>query len=251
MDSITQAVGQFFVDANATWSGFLGALTAIGFLSMAIIETLKNMFPVRNQFQSFCLNQWLAAHQKIASERFVKLKRPVSMDEAKADLLTLAVNGNAGALFDLPIEQLCGQLNAAIRVALDYPCEHFSLLAIAAARAPESDMALILSEGPAPIVDPDKMTAAELKERSRFVDARNRVTQQVQRAVDAFQISTGFRWKFWMQVASFVLPALIALIALKHAHVGKGALLLTALVAGFIAPVAHDVLVVIQRLRRS
>ncbi len=251
MDSITQAVGQFFTDANATWSGFLGALTAIGFLSMAIIETLKNMFPVRNWFQRLCLNQWLTAHQTIATGRFGALKRPVSMAEARTDLLTLAVNGDANALFDLPIEQLCGQLNAAIRVALDYPQDHFPLLAIAAARASERDIALILGEGPAPIVDAGTLTAAQLKERSRFVDARNRVTQQVQRAVDAFQISTGFRWKFWLQVASFVLPVALVLLALRHAHAGKGALVLTALVAGFIAPVAHDVLVVIQRLRRA
>ena len=253
---VTEAIGRFLDSANQNWTAFLTAMTAIGFLSMAIIETLKNMLPIRNVFQRFSLESWLRQHGERALDRFSELpdfakrNRAEFVAEAKRRLLTLSVNDNENALYDLPVEQMCGQMNAAIRLALDHPRMYLPLLAVAAAHASPDDMKLMLAKPPA-AVNPETMTPDQIRDRSSLVDARNRVTHQTQRAIDAFQISTGYNWKLLLQIVSFAIPFLFVYWAGSKAHIGGGARLLASLAAGFIAPVAHDVVVIIQRLKRA
>jgi hypothetical protein len=154
--------------------------------------------------------------------------------------LTLAVDGNASALYDLQIEQLCGQFTAAIQIVLEFPDSHLDLLTITASKSSTDDIRIILQPPPSPPTP-------------QFVDARTRVTHQCQRAIDAFQISTGFRWKWILQLASFAVSAVLATVALSYGTAAVQSNLfsitISAILAGFLAPVAKDLLAVLQKAR--
>jgi NO-binding membrane sensor protein with MHYT domain len=82
------------------------------------------------------------------------------------------------------------------------------------------------------------------------------VTHQIQRAIDALQVSAGFRWKWYLQIASIVLSGIIAGIGVwrfghcqdpwKQFFTTIGA----AILGGFLAPVARDLVASLQQLRK-
>lgn len=78
--------------------------------------------------------------------------------------------------------------------------------------------------------------------------------------MDAIEASIGFRWKFWLQLASIVLSGAIGIFALNLGALtaDKGALsktsafwnsILIGLLAGFVAPVARDLVAALEKLR--
>lgn len=246
-------------------------LAGIGALSMALLQTAKNLLPLRLWFQRRHVQNWLA-HRAAASVAFAPAKAaaaaPVSVvAQAKTDLVHLATAGDADALYFLPIEQLCGQINAATQVLLDYPSLHWNLLRCLASEAQPSDLALINPPDPAahaarkmllrkPAVT---LTDAEHNQVDDYVAARNRVSHQIQRAVDALQISVSFRWKFWMQLASILLSAALGVTTLlignayfdMHLTAARecALIVLTAVLSGFLAPVARDLVAALEQIR--
>lgn len=233
-----------FVDAFSTnIAAFVSAMAAVGVLSMAIVQTLKDMLPLRNAYQRAFLRRWLGAKRSAARSEHAM---SVDVDAAERDLVRLATAGDAKAFYDIPIEQMCGQMGAALQVALDYPAKHAELLRLVAALAdPEDVERLIASTAPAP---GEKRAQAD-------VDARARVMHHVQRAIDGLQISASYRWKLYLQIAAFATSFVITVLAVS-VHVG-GALaakdlpgiVLVGVVGGFLAPVARDLLAALQKLR--
>jgi hypothetical protein len=237
---IGKQIADFFSSAAGRWTSYVFALSIIGGVTMALLQTIKDLFPVRQWFQRGALQEWMHEGE---TEARAKLNNPgISATNAETDLLTLAVDGDAGALYDLQIEQLCGQFTAAIQIVLEFPSSHLDLLAITASKSNPGDINILLQ----PPANPPT---------PQFVDARTRVTHQCQRAIDAFQISTGFRWKLCLQWASFVLSTLVAGIAILEVLKIKfsSSVILWAVVggflAGFLAPVAKDLLAVLQKAR--
>jgi len=233
-------VAQIFNSVANHLTPYVLALSIIGGVTMAILQTIKDLFPLRQWFQREALQAWLREGETEARARLNNTA--ISAVNAETDLLTLAVDGDAAALYDLQIEQVCGQFTAAIQIVLEFPAAHVDLLAITASKSDPADINMLLL----PPANPPS---------SQFVDARTRVTHQCQRAIDAFQISTGFRWKLCLQWASFVLSTLLAGIAIDWA-LRPQYLTSTVLVAvpggflaGFLAPVAKDLLAVLQKAR--
>jgi len=233
-------------------------LIGIAGLTMAIIQTAKNMLPLRQWFQRDCVNSWLAARARSARSA----SPAINVEQAKTDLVHLATAGDSGSLYSLPIEQLCGQINAASQVILDYPVRYWNLLRCLASQSNPDDLAAVN-------VDPKTLshrkellrraatdlTNDEHDEVDDFVGARNRVSHQIQRAVDALQISIGFRWKFWMQLASIILSAVLAALAviasghsLSSAH-AIGFIALAAIFSGILAPIVRDLVASIEQVR--
>ena len=238
MNGIGDAIREFFNSAANQWMSYVMALTIIGGVTMALLQTIKDLFPVRQWFQKYRLQQWMEEGAAEARANFGN--NDITADKAEAELLMLAVDGDANALYDLQIEQLCGQYTAAIQMVLEFPAMYVNLLAVTASKASSADVNEILKPpaSPAP---------------AAFVDARNRVTHQCQRAIDAFQISTGFRWKWYLQFASIAVSIVLAWVAL-HYQATKVAdngfsILVTAILAGFLAPVGKDLLAVLQKAR--
>jgi hypothetical protein len=245
-------------------------LAGIGALSMALIQTAKNMLPLRRWFQQNRVEHWLAhrANEATAAAKTAgSASAPASIAQAKSDLVHLATAGDASALYSLPIEQLCGQINASTQVLLDYPSLHWNLLRCLASEAHPPDLALLNPPDPAvhaarkmllrkPAVT---LTDAEHNQVDDYVAARNRVSHQIQRAVDALQISVSFRWKFWMQLASILLSAALGvatlLIGSAYGQINLssrgqcGLIVLTAILSGFLAPVARDLVAALEQIR--
>ena len=225
---------------------FATALAAVGVLSMALLQTAKDIFPLRRWFQAAWIRAWL---------RDQATKAPpipgaaVNADKAEGDLVRLATSGDRSALFDLPIEQVTGQMNAAGRMVLDFPWEHDHLFRCLAAQANADDVRKLIESRP----------PLSAEEKSALIDARNRVTNQVQRSLDGLQISAGFRWKLYLQVASIVLSGLIVWAGLmlfvrepievfvRHLPL----YIATAIVGGFLAPVARDLVAALESLRKK
>jgi len=228
----------FFDSAAGRWTSYVMALSLVGGVTMALLQTIKDLFPVRQWFQRYALRKWMLEGEVEARANLGN--DAISAKGAESDLLTLAVDGDASALYDLQIEQLCGQFTAAIQIVLEFPDSHLDLLAITASKSSRDDIRTILQPPPSPPTP-------------QFVDARTRVTHQCQRAIDAFQISTGFRWKWTLQLASFAVSAVLAAVALSHGtpavQPNLFSITISAVLAGFLAPVAKDLLAVLQKAR--
>lgn len=228
---------------------FFTAASSVGVLSMAFIQTLKDMFPLRTWFQRSAVADWLGANAAQSQHN------PYI---AKNDLVQLATDGDSEAFYQLPIEQLCGQINAALQVVLDYPALHEDLLYSLALGSNPADLDLLLTSSrqvrenitPADQLSPDQRTLL-----SQVADARNRVGRQAQRSVDGLQISVGSRWQFWLKFASIILSVGLAITALSLVHHGTpGDVLLGGILAGvlggFLAPVSRDLIAALQQLRQ-
>ncbi|MGC1105529.1 MAG: hypothetical protein WA876_03250 [Candidatus Acidiferrales bacterium] len=234
-------------------------LIGIGALAMALVQTAKNLLPLRRWFQRAYVDKWLAqrAHAAVAAPE------AVSLSQAKTDLVHLSTAGDANAFYSLPIEQLCGQINASTQVLLDYPARHWDLLRCLASQSKSADLAAINPPDAAsqaarkallrkPAVT---LTDNEHNQVDDLVAARNRVSHQIQRAVDSLQISAGFRWKFWMQLVSILVSAALAAGALAisgrplHSAHSVYFIVLAAIFSGLLAPVARDLVATIEQTR--
>jgi len=234
-------------------------LIGIAALTMALIQTVKNMLPLRQWFQRDSVNSWLAVRAHTARSA----TPAINVEQAKTDLVHLTTAGDSAALYSLPIEQLCGQINAATQIILDYPAHHWDLLRCLASQSNPDDLTITSPPNPAtqlarrallrkPAVT---LTDDEHNQDDDLVAARNRLSHQIQRAVDALQISIGFRWKFWMQLASIVLSAVLAalaVIASGHPLSSGHAIcfiILAAIFSGILAPIARDLVATIEQVR--
>lgn len=228
---------------------FATALAAVGVLSMAFLQTVKDVFPLRRWFQAAWVSAWLR-------DQATRAGSGVEAVGAEADLIRLGTSGDRAALYDLPIEQVAGQMNAAAQLVLDFPWDHEHLFRCLAAQANPDDIRTLLQSRP-PARGPRREWSAE--ERSALIDARNRVTHQVQRSLDGLQISAGFRWKLYLQVASIVVSGLLVWAGLmlfvtepidvfvRHLPLYVA----TAIVGGFVAPVARDLVAALEGLRKK
>jgi hypothetical protein len=231
---------------------YAAALAAVGLVSMAIIQTVKDMFPTRRWFQGWRVSAWLRDQATKAPS--IPGGSPTSQ-VAEDDLVMLATSGDRAALFNLPIEQVSGLMNAASQIVLDFPPDHRDLLMCLAAQARPGDLELLLTQGPSAARPRSTMTEPE---RGQFVDARNRVTHQVQRSLDGLQISVGFRWKWIIQMLSIVVSAMLVWIGLAvfaDERIGSNVhyfllYLLAGILGGFLAPVARDLVAALQQLRK-
>lgn len=233
------------------------ALTAIGVIAMAFIQTAKDAFPIRRWFQERWVRRWLARQRSAAPGQTPPPDAPAPPEwtTAEEDLIRLATGGDRKALYDLPIEQLCAQMNAAAGVVLDYPWRHEPLLRCLAAGANPDDLGVLLGARPWAEKPRSEQSEADRRALANVVDPRNRVGHQVQRNIDALQIAAGFRWKLLLQITSIVLCGVLVVLGLWRfgasatwSHVPL--YILTAVLAGFLAPVARDLVAALQQLRK-
>ena len=230
---------------------FLTAMAAIGVLSMAVIQTAKDLFPVRRWFQRRYLRQWLRIKTREVGDA-------VDPARAEQDLIRLATAGDESAFYDLSIEQLCGQITAAATVVLDFPAMHRDLLTCLAAEADPEDRAALLRAADLGRAALDRMRAETPNDYQILVDARSRVTHQVQRSIDALQIAAGFRWKLRLQSAAVAISCVLTAVGMSlyrspetSAPMGVLVSVPLGLMAGFLAPIARDIVAVVSRARKA
>ncbi len=254
MREIANAIQNFFGESQDL-GAYLGAMAAIGVAAMALIQAAKDVFPLRRWYQRARLRKWMEEGAREAEARFGAAiadsnGTTVNVERAWKDLVALSVDGDENALLDLSVEQLCGQMSAAFQMVLDYPQQYRDLLLIAGSFASPADMSEIRNADRSVVARGDgPATPAQI----RWADSRNRMTHQLQRAVDGFQIATGYRWTYLMKLASFAVSAVLAMLAVQTKGGGIashiGVILFTAVLAGFLAPIARDLAATIQKLR--
>lgn len=237
-DAIRDALENLSGAAN--W-GVVGALVAAGVVSMAILQVIKELTPIRRRFQRWWVRGWIADR----CEKFnASATTPILTDDARRDLINLATGGDARAFYELAAEQLVAQMNAAAQAAVDYPKRHRDLLAMLSQGVPVVDLDLVVF---------DKTVAGEAPSQ-QFLDARNRVANRIQRNLDGMQIALSSRWQFWMQIAALTITVIIVELAVlwDPSHRTAGAALLAipvGIVGGYIAPVARDLVAALRSLR--
>jgi len=222
------------------------AMAAIGVVTMAFIQTIKDMLPVRRWFQRYFVQNWLKRGFSTPEAAFDALM------SSERDLIKLTAAGDVDAFYDLATEQLCGQINAAAQILVEYPSRYRSLLDCLAAGADPEDIAKLVSPPDFVSLDRDALSQGQQKEVTAVFDARNRLSHYIQRNIDALQISMGFRWKFLLQIVSFAISFAIAFFGVfqinRPDHLVAG--LLVGGMAGFLAPVARDLVAALQQLRK-
>jgi len=242
-----------FDRANVSLVAFALLVIGTGLMSMALIQTCKDMFPLRRYYQRSRLRHWLAGLAKEARDlgQAWPLKTPPPVPDP-----VRAAAGDENAFYDLPIEQLCGQMNAAVQLAIDHAERYPSLVACLGGLVDPRDVALVLAPPPRVRGARESLGDDERAAVDAFVDARSHYHHQVERGIDRIQIAVGFRWKWWLQLASIVLSGIIGLAGyLKYGgtprYFGHGllVLLVTGVFGGFIAAVARDLIAGLQSLR--
>jgi hypothetical protein len=247
---------QAWIGITDGWVPYLIAVSGLGMLSMALIEAAKQITPICRWYQRFQMLRWIWIHAKIALEN---LGLETNWKLAEGQLILLATDGDQRSFYNLEIEKLCGQWNAAIQIVLDSPKLYPDLFQCVAARSRKSDFFKVRDQELPDALPPDveaKLPLAEQKarfdRRQSFANSRMRVTHHIQRAIDAFQINTTFRWSWILQFSSYFVSAGLADYAINH-YSGLRVTTNTvfaAMLAGFLAPVANNLLSTIQKLAK-
>lgn len=237
-----QGITQFINAVGDRMTPLLLAIAGIGTLSMAVIQTLKDLTPARRRFNEWFVTRWIRARSW-----------ETSAPEAEHQLIALATAGDAKAFYDLPVEQLCGQANAAAQLVLEYPDRYEALLRVLGASGDPRDVGVLVEAGRARAGgeiprEPSPRSQAE-------VDARARLTSLVQRSLDALQISASAQWRFLLQAVGFLLSYTFTIVGVSmySQHTASGrqifSTILVGLAAGFLAPIARDLVAALQRAR--
>jgi len=226
----------------------LVALSGVGIVTMALLQLVKDLLPSRRAFQRRWFEGWFMASAGRA------MVGPSRAEDALRSLIDLATAGDAKALYDLPVEQFAGQINAAVQSVLDYPERYGDVMRILAQRADPEDIEGLCKGRP---VEQDQEGEKEYQAAiDGYLQKRNRVAQHIQRSLDAVQIAMGGRWRAILQWLSVMLSTVIIMAALTvyggrefwtGAHFAYA--LIVAVLGGFIAPVARDLVAAMESLR--
>lgn len=243
----------------------LSALAGVGIISMALLQVVKDLSRIQANFNRRRIREWLQ-------------RRPGA--DCERQLLMLASGGDADALYELQAPGLMGQIAMASRVAVAYPRQYELLLRALAGPDSDEDISTITNaarEDEQRRQDrlerrsaPDAAAASDVDERRReqvLIDveqARTRLAHMIERNIDALQIKVSSRWERWNKLWAFVCSWLVTVVAfslyfyvsndgLEVSPAAAASLVVTTfaagIFAGFVAPVAKDLVAALQRLR--
>lgn len=225
----------------------LRAIAAVGFLAMCLIQAIRFLIPVRSWFHQNKLRLWLSSSTETDQEPGhspgQELGATSSKDADFEQILNLTNTKDPTAFFEMPIEQVCGQLSAVAELILSQPQTYKTLIVAFAGSGASKDAKKLI-----------QMPSAPLQTQSD--DVRDRVAYAIQRNIDAFQIAAGNSWRRCMRLAAIIVSAAIAYGAVsRRPEIRAWDVFMTALsvglVAGFLASVFRDIVAIIERLRRA
>ncbi len=271
----------FSVDVSSllrvpSWAvAFVKQSIAIGVLTMAVIQMVRMTYPVRGIFHGRRVRAWLRAG--IAPEARSNNKPEVTSPQKDpvAELVKLAVTSDSRALFDLSIEQLCGQMAAAIDPVLDAPLEQRALLHGLAGESgvdevnryvtawqnwrnrPKESKSQSSGADMQGLSEPSKGDSEAKSEPSeidiQFLDARNAVSRRIHRNIDGFQILVSTNWKRMLRIGAVIIAGVLSCYGTAEITDLRSRLFFVfagGIMAGFIATVARDIVAGIEKLRR-
>lgn len=217
--SLALAFPEFTHAQIIAWS-FLLFCIAIAVLTMSFIQVCRTIYPFRGHFQRRIIRAWFENAIQIAKDpsaanswaygiHRMQLWEEVSSERALNEFESMCSQPvlNKGyrsyvlLLYDLPLEQLCGQLTIAAESALDKPLKFRNLLLCLAGIESAEDLSTMVELRPSSSDrEPNQSFAAAAE-----VQARSLLSRTIQRRIDAFQIEAGGRWRHTLQgVVMFV-----------------------------------------------
>lgn len=267
--------------------GYVGALAAVGALSMALIEAGKKLFDSRTRFQALRWTQWLqrspfetsllplsntgqSLSLALAYGELLQLCTGVPRAEANEAAERLLADGGhlsvrhaylrphlpAHALFALDLARMMGSIQEAADVALASPRQSPSLYLLMTSGADPTDIRRWYDEGPdsmIAIADPDPQDRRAIKEHA---DRFARLRQIVKRKLDGFQLYASDRWASWNQtVANLVgiVALFLILVWVKNtspsASPGYLTIVFLSLFGGILSPLAKDLVTALKRVK--
>lgn len=228
-------------------------LAGVGTITMAAIQVLKELTPLRCWFHKRQVTRWLIIRSKeLDRERqdVDNLSNGDNSSEADKAIVVelinswaeLSVGGDLSAFFSPPVEEMAAQMKQAVPVMLDEGSRYKYLITILSLFADKEDLQLILA-------NPNQ------ENKSRYFDARARVARRIERNIDGLQISTGDHWKFLMQAISLGSTAVIVELAVYASGAVSTLTYVIAapigLLGGYFAPVLRDLVAALQKLRQA
>lgn len=262
---------------------YLGALAAVGALSMALIEAAKKLLDSRTKFQALRWTRWMMrtpltlsvtgaetpTHSRAMAE-LLQLCTGVTKEEGTAaanrlldrsghlSLLHAFHPEAAHALFALDLARMMGSIQDAADVALSSPTEYPDLYQLMTVGAKPDDVSRWFAEGSSALVgiadmNPTPQQRLAVKEHAeRFA----RLRQIVKRRLDGFQLYTGDRWATWNQTAANLLGIVTMFIVLMWlqrnsavASISFPMLIVFSLLGGILSPVAKDLVTALKRVK--
>jgi hypothetical protein len=245
------------LDSINTWvKTWAIPLAAIGTISMAFLQTLKNVLPLRKWYQQRHFYSWIDRVAAGIPECLTVRPdgAPIALVDPKLDLVNLAASGDAAALYNLASDELFTQIRGVTPVILDYPQKHELLLYCFVSQASVDDIKEVLNPPDPEVLAklPHAHTEAEKAQIKAFVAAKTRLGAQMRCTIDALKASMDFRWKRYLQLASLLLSAFLGVIVLHMndqagAYPSIAATIIFAVISGFLAPVARDLVSTIEK----
>jgi len=263
---------------------------AIGVIVMASIQTVRGVFPVRGAFHRQRMVLWLSrledVHKALDKRVGVEVLQsylPLITDTPKNESRRLpepeaALDALLGltttqalektdrphlAFFDLPLEQLCGQISVGAERAIIDPKKHAPLLVLLAGSGGLDDAIEFLKQDAAQsevvTVNGAKQSketdGADMKSarQDAFMQARSKVEERIRRNIDWLQIDTAYRWKLGVRCLAIALAAalgLLSALASGQYTAIPASMAVAGIAGGFFATVTRDLVAVVERLRR-
>jgi hypothetical protein len=277
MDGVNEVAGA--LESLTGGMGGIAVLVAgIGTLSMAVVEAVKSMLPLRAYFHRGEIQRWLKGEHASTDARlmgvgFDDLPSAIDSDAALNELLRLAIGGTSyqTALFEQAPEKMFGQIQAAANVAMDFPTIAPNLYEFltheagsekvgsrrATLKAQEaggtSDQEVwsrFTAAMHAGEIDPKDPDPAKKKEYLDGNQARQRLDNLVRRRLDALQSRVTYRWGRYNQFAAFFTAVGFSIAALVQVpKLGAFSIAVLAVAAGFLAPPAKDLAAALGNIR--
>jgi hypothetical protein len=262
---------------------YLGALAAVGALSMALIEAAKKLLDSRTKFQALRWTRWMMrtpltrsvtgadtpTHVRAMAE-LLQLCTGVTKEEGTAAANRLLDRSGhlpllhafhpeaAHALFALDLGRMMGSIQDAADVTLSSPTEYPDLYQLMTVGAKPDDVSRWFADGSSALVgiadtNPTPQQRLAVKEHAeRFA----RLRQIVKRRLDGFQLYTGDRWATWNQTAANlvgIVTMFIVLLWLQRnsavASISFPMLIIFSLLGGILSPVAKDLVTALKRVK--
>lgn len=224
-------------------------LAAAGTISMAIIQIIKQLTPLRRFYNRFWLKRW------------IRLKTPlVDLPTAEKALAGTVTGGDRDACYELEADELANQLKDSITNLINYPHRNPEMYLLLSSGADKDDVdgirdsamrrakqSIASAKVPTDQVDP------EAAERPFPTDARGRVSERMRRNVDGMRYALNDDWRWWMQMLALVLTVVIvegAIVAQDLASPGTMFVGIPLAIAGsYIAPITRDIVAALENLR--
>ncbi len=210
-------------------------ILAVGVITSAIVEALKDLLKLRKFFHYWLVRRWLK--ENLSAESY-----PGNSDTPTSwhTVVEYGAGGNESQFIAASTENLVSTLSEVAQVALHniHDDSLANLVANLAYPTGKADVKKLRGEAGT------KVTSAELKA------ARERVSLLIQRRLKALATHIENVWGGWLKIISFFVSAFIIILTYRGMFEGIQ-LLVIAILGAIIAPVVRDLVAAIKRAREG